>query len=108
MLTKEYIVQLLETNDRAVCRALVVLYNRQTAAEQACQTTTEANGRGFTGWDGKIGCNMAEAYLKWGRLTPKQIAVWRKRDKNGNMKIARYWRQLLEEAEAKAAQKVAA
>jgi hypothetical protein len=105
MLNKDYIVKLLETRDEAVVRALVVLYNRQTAAEQSLQTTSEANGRGFTGFDGKIGCNMAQFYLRNGYLSEKQIAVWRKRDKRGNMKIARYWRQLLEEAEAKQAAK---
>lgn len=105
-LNKELIVKLLETNDKAVCRALVVLYNRQTVTEQSLQTTSEANGRGFTGFDGKIGCSMAQFYLRTGYLSPKQIAVWRKRDKRGNMKIARYWKQLLEEAEAKQAAKV--
>jgi hypothetical protein len=100
-LNKELIVKLLETNDKAVCRAIVVLYNRQTATEQSLQTTSEANGRGFTGFDGKIGASMAQFYLRNGYLSPKQIAVWRKRDKRGNMKIARYWKQLLEEAQAK-------
>jgi hypothetical protein len=31
-------------------RALVVLYNRQTADEQASQTTSHLNGRGFNDW----------------------------------------------------------
>lgn len=106
-LTKEYIVHLLETNDKAVGRALLVLLNRQTAVEQACQRTEAVNGRGFTGFDAKIGTSMAQQFQRKGKLSDAQVAVWRKKDKRGNMKIAKYWKQLIEAAEEKAAQKEA-
>lgn len=96
---RESIVALLERNDAAVGRALVVLFNRQTVTEQMTESTREFNGRGFTGFDGKIGASMAKFYLRSGFLTPKQIAYWRKRDKRGVMRIGKYWKQLLEEIE---------
>ena len=37
--SKDSIQALIDTNDRAVMKALLVLYSRQTAAEQATQAT---------------------------------------------------------------------
>lgn len=103
MLTKEYIVKLLETNDKAVARALVVLNNNQTTTEQRSETTINRNGEGFRPCHARMGTSMAEFYQKRGYLSPKQIAYWRMKDKSGAMRIAIYWRQLVEAAEAKKA-----
>jgi len=51
--TKSDIVELLMTNDRAVGRALVVLYGRQTSTEKEAQCTILNNGVGFTGADAR-------------------------------------------------------
>ena len=45
--TKERIVTLLESNPRAVERAVLAIYARQTLEEQHSETTKENNGRGF-------------------------------------------------------------
>jgi hypothetical protein len=89
-LTREGITELLKKSDAAVCRALVVLYNNQTADEQETNTTNHHNGRGFSGFDAEIGTKMAKFYLERGYLTLRQIAVWRKINRHGNMKIANY------------------
>jgi L-alanine-DL-glutamate epimerase-like enolase superfamily enzyme len=104
-LTKERIVELLSTNDRAVCRALVVLNERQTKDEQVREATTHQNNRGFRPCHARMGTNMAQFFTRTGYLSPKQVAYWRRTDKNGTMRIAIYWRQLLEEAEKKASEK---
>jgi hypothetical protein len=65
--TKLSIVELLKTNDRAVARALVVLNERQTADEQAGQSTFKSNGRGFTPADAYMGTSMAIQFAKWGK-----------------------------------------
>lgn len=104
-LRKEDIINLLSCNDRAICRALVVLKNRQTADEIQSQHTSHDNGRGFTGFDGMIGTSMAQFYEKTGFLTPKQLAYWKKPMKNGVPRIGKYWKQLIEEACAKAERK---
>ena len=110
MLSKEQIVQLLATNDKAVCRALVLLNERQTSDEQAGETTRYDNGRGFRPCHAKMGSSMAKQIARKGRLelSPKQLEYWRKPMACGNMKIGIYWKQLQEEAAKKAAAKPAA
>ncbi|HET8688470.1 MAG TPA: hypothetical protein VFM18_17805 [Methanosarcina sp.] len=107
MLSKPQIVKLLETNDRAVAHALVVLFNNQTRDEQNAEDTKYHNGVGFRPCHARMGTSMAEFFLKRGYLTARQVAYWRRTMKDGNMKIAIYWKQLAKAAEAKAAQKAA-
>lgn len=47
MVTKEQIVHLLQVNDKAVIRALIVLTERQTEDERLSEQTKFNNGRGF-------------------------------------------------------------
>lgn len=101
MLTGTDIERLLATNDKAICRALVVLHNRQTSDEQAEKDAKYRNNRGFRPAHARMGSLMAEFYLKHGYLTERQINYWRVKGKQG-MRIAIYWRQLLEEAKKKA------
>ena len=101
-LTKEVISALLKTNDKAVARALVVLYRNQTASEQSSESTINRNGEGFRPAHARMGSSMATFYLARGYLTPKQVAYWRKPMACGNSRIEIYWRQLAIAAEAKA------
>lgn len=103
MLSKFEIVRLLETNDKAVARALVVLNNNQTADEQSQEMVKYRNGQGFRPCHARMGTSMAQFFQARGYLSPKQIAYWRRPDKNGGMRISIYWRQLAEAAVAKAA-----
>lgn len=107
MITRAKIVELLKTNDKAVARALVVLNERQTADEQARQDTRYQNGRGFRPCHAALGTSMAQFYIRNNYLSEKQIAYWRKPQRDGKMRIEIYARQLLEVAEQKAASKVA-
>mgnify|MGYP003348127132 CR=1 FL=1 len=102
-LTKENIVNLLATNDKAIGRALVVLNNNQTADEQINGSVTHLNGKGFRPCHARMGTSMAKFFMDRGYLSDKQVAYWRKPDAKGNMKIAIYWRQLIEAATEKAA-----
>lgn len=106
-LTGNQIVNMLRTNDKAVARALVVLFERQTADEQATEHTRHHNGRGFRPCHARMGTSMAKFYLQRGFLTPKQIAYWRREGKEG-MRIAIYWKQLLDAAHRKQAAKAMA
>src|ERR1700741_526084 len=103
MLSKAEIVKLLETNDKAVARALVVVNNNQTSTEQKSESTINRNGEGFRPCHARMGTSMATFFAKRGYLTDKQIAYWRKTDKTGAMRITIYWRQLAEAAELKQA-----
>lgn len=103
MTNKAQIIELLKTRDVAVARALVVLNERQTADEQVQETVKYHNGMGFRPCHARMGTSMANFYTKFGRLSEKQIAYWRKLDKTGKMRIEIYAGQLLLIAEAKAA-----
>lgn len=103
MTNKAQIIELLKTRDVAVARALVVLNERQTADEQVQETVKYHNGMGFRPCHARMGTSMANFYTKFGRLSEKQVAYWRKLDKTGKMRIEIYAGQLLLIAEAKAA-----
>ena len=105
MITKESIVKLLQTNDQAVARALVVLTARQTSDEQSSEQTRYLNGRGYRPCHARMGASMSKFFERNKFLTPKQIAYWRMTDKSGSMRIGIYAGQLLEEATEKAARK---
>jgi hypothetical protein len=105
-LTGTDIIEMLRTNDKAVCRALVVLFERQTEDEKASEHTRHENGRGFRPCHARMGTSMAKFYLSRGFLTQRQIAYWRREGKEG-MRIAIYWKQLLDAAHRKAAAKQA-
>lgn len=106
-LTSNDIIKLLETNDKAVGRALVVLNERQTADEQTSESTKHHNGRGFRPCHARMGTSMAKFFEARGYLTAKQVAYWRQQGKEG-MRIGIYHKQLLEAAQLKAAAKAAA
>lgn len=106
--TVDSIRALLATNDRAVGRALIVLRNRQTADERSSEQTKHLNGRGFRPCHARMGTSMADFFERRGYLTERQVKYWRTEMRDGKSRIEIYARQLLEEAEARAAQREAA
>jgi hypothetical protein len=102
-MNKQTILVLLNTNDKAIARALVVLNERQTQAEQCSEATINRNGEGFTPADARMGTSMATYYTKWGKLSEKQLAYWKKPNAKGVPRINKYAGQLLQIATEKAA-----
>jgi hypothetical protein len=72
--TREKVIELLDRNPRAVERAIVALYNLQTADEQAAGITRLQNGAGFSAFDAKAGTYYAEWILSGKRLSGKYLA----------------------------------
>ena len=103
MTTKQQILDLLNTSNKAIARALVVLNERQVRDEQTSEQTRYQNGIGFTPADAKMGTSMANFYTKFNRLSEKQIAYWRKPNVKGVPRINKYAGQLVEIAMEKAA-----
>lgn len=101
MFKKEDIRAMLETSDKAVVRAVLAIYEYQTASEQNAMTTNEDNGVGFNGTDAGIMSSFAQGIKKYGSLTEKQMVIARK-------KIIKYAGQLAKIANAKAEEKIAA
>ena len=55
-------------------KALVRIFQEnQTADEQVSQSTTHDNGIGFSGADAEFLSSLAQAQLKYGRLSDKQL-----------------------------------
>jgi hypothetical protein len=103
-ITREYITELLRTNDKVVAHALVALNKRQTSDEQGSKATRWHNGQGFMPMHARMGTSMAQFYERNGYLSPKQIAYWRRVTPAGKPRIEKYVGQLLLIAQEKAAQ----
>ena len=95
-MNKQDIINLLNNNDTAICRALVVINERQTETEKTALGTISANGRGFTPADAHMGTSMATYYDKFKKLSEKQLAYWKKPNAKGTPRICKYAGQLLE------------
>lgn len=95
IINREYIVNLLRTNDKAIARALVALNKNQTSDEQSIGSTIVQNGKGFRPCHARMGTSMAEFYEKNHFLTTKQIAYWRAENSKGVLRIEIYANQLL-------------
>lgn len=80
---------------RAVQRAMVVLYNRQTQEEQASDSTHKLNNIGFSGADARLGSYYARWVLSGRDLSGSHLERARKM-------ALKYRRQLLDEAIQKA------
>lgn len=90
MWTKDQIVEMLETNDKAVTRAVIAIYKRQTASEQAAQTTQVSNNVGFNHSDAPYLSYCAKyAMNKKTYLSGKHLEKSRNR-------VKKYWKQLLD------------
>ena len=91
---KDYLHGLLKTNDRALLRAIWVIYARQTVEEQIYGVSTEENGRGFSKIDAEFFTELVVQMQHGRELSPRQMAIARN-------KITKYWRQLMEESKEK-------
>jgi len=91
---KEEIRELLEKNDEMVRRGLLVVYALQTYDEKTAEHTKHENGVGFNGLDSEILSSFAKQLKTKGYLSPKQIAIARK-------KILKYAGQLVAVANGK-------
>lgn len=94
MWTKDSIIALLDRSDKAVERAVLAIYNRQTEDEKNSSTTTHRNGRGFSGAHAELGTYYAKWILSGRQLTGRHLCKARAMSK-------RYVAQLLEEAQQK-------
>ena len=77
-MNKAQIISLLMSNDRAVERAMVALFQRQTVGEQRTSSTTESNGRGFNAFHAERGTYWAKWVMSGRRLTGKHLVGARK------------------------------
>ena len=93
---RDSIIQLLMVSDKAVERAIVAIYKRQTDEEKREEKTKFHNGRGFLPYHARRGSMYARIILSGRQLFPDRMALARQ------MAI-KYSRQLLEEVATKKA-----
>lgn len=104
-LTKEKVLDILNSNDKAVERAILALYERQTSNEKNTFSSDEHNGVGFNKYDAKFLSSLAEYLIRNPNrgLTAKQLAAVRKVYPNqSNSVIGKYYNQLIQIAKEKA------
>ena len=77
--TKPEIVELIQTNDRVLYKALKTLYNEQSESEQEDSETIESNGSGFNKVDAEFMSGIVKFLDERGFLTDKQKEVTRKK-----------------------------
>lgn len=85
---KAYLQQLLRSNDRALYRACVAIYRRQTAAEQLQGKAIEDDGKGFTKYDAPVLSRIAVDLLHGRPLSQRDYDTLRRA-------MPKYWRQLM-------------
>jgi hypothetical protein len=87
---KEAIQALIDNNDQAVARALMVVYANQTDDERAQCTTRHVNNVGFTSHDAEALTDIAQKWKRWGRWASARQCNFVRR------KVRKYHRQILE------------
>jgi len=83
------IIHLLNTNPRAVERAIVAIYNNQTISEQVSEKTQFRNGKGFNKIHDRYGSYLAKWIINGGTLSQEHL------NKARNMAVF-YSKQLVE------------
>lgn len=86
---KACIQDLLDRSDRAVARALVVIYNNQQEHEKQAHRSIEHDNKGFSSYDAPVILPIAEVAAAGFKLNESSIKIARPI-------IKKYWRQLME------------
>lgn len=76
---KEDIKHLLETNDLAVLRGFIRIFQLQTEDEKVCEETQHHNNVGFTGRDGNFMSSVANQFVQSGTMTIGQFRPIKRR-----------------------------
>lgn len=108
--TREEIESILSRSDTAVLRAIIAIYEKQTADEQYAKSTRDVNRVGFSGPDVSRGSFHAEYLIKfpdWSSpyVKEKILPHWKEISKNNKMRIMKYAKQLANIATNKAIDK---
>lgn len=90
MWTKEQILTMLETNDKAITRAVIAIYQRQTDDEQVAQHTLKSNNIGFNSSDAPYLSYCAKYAID------RKITLTGKHLEKSRIRVRKYWKQLMD------------
>ena len=85
---KEYLKNLLKTNNKALLKAIVLIYDSQTEEEKRTNESVEDNKLGFSKIDAKDLSTVARKIKREEVLTESELAKSRN-------KMPKYWKQLM-------------
>lgn len=85
---KVYLKHLVRTNDKALVRAILLVYANQTWAEQEAGESMEHNGVGFTQYDATSMSRIAEKLKAQQPLTDREL-------EHARWTMPKYWKQLM-------------
>lgn len=85
---KEYLKNLVKTNDKALTKSIMVIYGNQTREEQSAGTSFEENAIGFSRNDCKLMSRYAEMIKSGCELSSGQLSISR-------IIMPKYWKQLM-------------
>lgn len=85
---KEYIQNLIKTNDVALYRGILILYDFQVEEERKSKKALVENGKGFSRIDATFLSEMAYKIMNKYPLTEGELAKSRN-------KMVKYWKQLM-------------
>ena len=90
---KESIKDLLDRNDQAVYRAILLIYSFQTDEEKYLSSTKTVNGKGFSKFDVEILSNYAMQLRRGQELSTKQMYIARPKIKKYAGQILQYMKE---------------
>ncbi|MBQ0112178.1 MAG: hypothetical protein KBT03_03520 [Bacteroidales bacterium] len=97
---EQYLKDLVKSNDTALLRAIVLIYDNQTPEEKQNEESVTDNNIGFTKWDAKEMSEIAKKIKAGEQLTAGEMAKSRN-------KMQKYWKQLMHISKKQQAEKEA-
>lgn len=91
---KDYIQKLLYTNQKALLKALIVLYNYQETDEKILGVAIHENKVGFSKNDSEVLTKIAEKFVSGKKLTITEFYTVQSR-------VPKYWKQIMWRIKAK-------
>ena len=90
---KESLKELLDRNDKAVYRAILLIYSFQTDEEKYMGATKTVNGKGFSKFDVEVLSSFAMQLRRGQELTLKQMYIARPKIKKYVGQILQYMKE---------------
>lgn len=83
-----YLKNLLKTNDKALLRSIIIIYENQTLEEKLKGTSLDENSKGFNRWDAEEMSNIAKKIKAKKKLKQHEMI-------HSRLVMPKYWKQLM-------------
>jgi len=93
---RRFLGALIDEDDAFACWSLWVMYDSHPDYERRTEQAYYRDGVGYGKFDAKVLLPIGESLALGRRPTSADLANARKVDRRGNVRLAKYWRQILE------------